>query len=143
MNTAISVLVCVLLCLIEVSGLPRKPVCGKNEYLESGCVDGCEPTCAYPSKGICNAPCKFGQCVCEDGYYRNAQGNCTEPEKCSSVRKSCAKPLRCQISCLQKTEPSFCKNEGCIPFGCECKEGFVLYYDAKGLPTCIRQSDCP
>ncbi|KHJ80291.1 trypsin Inhibitor like cysteine rich domain protein [Oesophagostomum dentatum] len=100
---------------------------------------------------MCHAPCDFNKCVCKDGYYRNSQGNCTEPKKCrrercgsaNSVRKSCAKPLECQISCLQKEEPRFCKSLKCIPFGCECEEGFVLYYDEKGLPTCIPQSKCP
>ncbi|KHJ81877.1 trypsin Inhibitor like cysteine rich domain protein [Oesophagostomum dentatum] len=100
-------------------------------------------------KGICNTPCDSNKCVCMEGFYRNSQGKCTKDcfsEPCGSphaTRKQCGKPLECQVTCLQKSEPRFCKNLSCLPMACECNSGYVLHYGADGLPTCILPTECP
>ncbi|RWS21759.1 scavenger receptor cysteine-rich protein-like protein, partial [Leptotrombidium deliense] len=57
--------------------------CDKNEKYTT-CRPSCQTTCAEYKNGIvpeCTKECFIG-CVCEDGFYRNAQNVCTAASEC-------------------------------------------------------------
>ncbi|VDM66435.1 unnamed protein product [Strongylus vulgaris] len=50
--------------------------CGTNESYRD-CASHCEPTCA-----ICIQSCAPGKCQCNQGFYRNASGQCVTANDC-------------------------------------------------------------
>ncbi|EGT32070.1 hypothetical protein CAEBREN_20270 [Caenorhabditis brenneri] len=113
--------------------------CGGRENESFQLSKACEATCANPVQEC------LGDCVCNEGYVRNAQGNCVKSEDCSVVQ--CALN-EVYTSCYQECEDKKCfpsDTDGlcgippeCVP-GCYCKRGFVRTPQGK----CVKPANCP
>ncbi|CAJ0591842.1 unnamed protein product, partial [Cylicocyclus nassatus] len=120
--------------------------CEKNEEIGE-CGRECENTCAF-IKMSCSLKCSSKACVCKKGYYRDSKGNCTNDcrkEECAAPnmeRKRCAKKPDCQNTCVGKVgSVKFCK-DACVPYGCECKSGFLLLEPRYDFPQCVTEKEC-
>lgn len=66
---------------------PPEVLCSKpHEYYPPCGRTACnDPTCENPNDDmVCTADCKYTNfgCVCEQGYYRDAAGDCVEKSQC-------------------------------------------------------------
>nr|XP_042894714.1 zonadhesin isoform X7 [Parasteatoda tepidariorum] len=111
--------------------------CSKNEVYKK-CGTACPETCAKRGIRPCTKQCVPG-CFCRDGFVRNSENKCVNPEKCPKDKcppneqySDCANPCNdCQIK--GKCNFLVCNK------GCDCIKGH--YRDESG--KCIPEALCP
>ncbi|GBP53685.1 Antichymotrypsin-2 [Eumeta japonica] len=87
------------------------------------------------------------QCRCKEGYYRDSNGECVEPDQCSQecpkneVYSSCIQGECRALNCSQLGVPISCPRidpQQCIK-GCICAEGYLRDETGK----CVPNDKCP
>ncbi|XP_015109674.1 inducible metalloproteinase inhibitor protein [Diachasma alloeum] len=114
------------------------------------CGTVCPLTCARPEPGFCTKQCAVNVCRCEEGYVRNANGQCVRPSQCPRRDPRCTRRCTggphdrctlcgsaCPLTCA-RPNPGICTLQ-CIVNTCECERGYVR--NAEG--QCVRPNQCP
>jgi len=92
---------------------------------------------------MCTMQCVQG-CYCEEGYFRNSDGNCVPLSECKPQVTTCslshevynACGTACPLTCDNYNTPPAC-TEQCVP-GCYCEDGY--FRNSKG--NCVTKSEC-
>ncbi|XP_028178873.1 zonadhesin-like isoform X3 [Ostrinia furnacalis] len=108
---------------------PKPPNC-----IAERCEDATNPQ-------PCNRPYPnyMPQCVCKEGYYRNASDICVKRSECPV---QCSTPVKCRPTCAVPN-PRNCPSRSPAAAnvdGCECQEGYIL---SEVGGKCIKIEDCP
>ncbi|XP_063827347.1 zonadhesin-like isoform X4 [Ostrinia nubilalis] len=108
---------------------PKPPNC-----IAERCEDATNPQ-------PCNRPYPnyTPQCVCKEGYYRNASDICVKRSECPV---QCSIPVKCRPTCAVPN-PRNCSSRSPAAAnvdGCECQEGYIL---SEVGGKCIKIEDCP
>ncbi|CAG9785236.1 unnamed protein product [Diatraea saccharalis] len=126
---------------------PKPLYCGPNEV--ETCAKKCPPEKTCRNRGIMisclNDPCPCTRkCVCADGYYRNAIGECITGEQCDR----CQKPnefYSCNSACDNECINIYSQNRTNCPIKniqcnerCYCDDGYAR--DASN--NCIPVNQC-
>jgi len=113
----------------DPNNVPNCFICTKEGLIPKDCGDKiCDPetddcVCCLGSGDVGpNEKCVDKQCVCDDGYVRDVNGNCIPEPECE-VDKDCPDCENCNR--LGKCKPKVCP-EGTVPVpdgegGCDCK----------------------
>lgn len=126
------------------SAAARGPVtdaseCWANEELHT-CGLRCEPAC-HDRFPVCTTTCGPPGCFCEDGYYRDASGNCVTKDTCTTSCRLNSNwsicPSLCEATC---DDPNPTCSSGCGNAKCACDYGLVR---DKSTGNCIAASACP
>ncbi|CAJ0595141.1 unnamed protein product [Cylicocyclus nassatus] len=87
-------------------------------------------------------------CQCKNGFYES-NGRCVpdcSKERCpvpNAIRSNCTARPHCQPSCFQKPENSlYICYKSCIPFECECKNGYIRVDNSWEGSKCISLETC-
>lgn len=116
--------------------------CTKDHEYYTDCGTACPLYCNVPFVNFCTLQCVPG-CFCEDGYFRDTNGNCVLPQDCPKIDcpehevYSDCEANGCQNTCENPNMSQLCDGM-CIP-GCVCEEGYIR--DANG--TCVSIDQCP
>ncbi|KAF8381528.1 hypothetical protein PRIPAC_70670, partial [Pristionchus pacificus] len=71
-----------VLSALIACGSAQNPSCGKNERYNV-CGNHCEPKCGQYGGFPCILLCGPPACVCEENFYRHANGHCATKQECS------------------------------------------------------------
>jgi len=110
------------------------PQCGPNSQLVK-CPNPCAPTCADPNPtGPCTKMCIVEGCQCDEGYAKDANGNCvklvngqcqeTNTTQCGPHAQFVKCPNPCAPTCVNPNPSPIC-SKMCLLEGCLCDKGYA------------------
>ncbi|XP_011298965.1 SCO-spondin [Fopius arisanus] len=114
------------------------------------CGTVCPLTCDRPEIRACTKQCAVNVCRCEEGYVRNADGQCVKPRQCPRREPGCTRRCtggphdRCTLcgsACprtCDRPNPTICTLQ-CLVNVCECERGYVRNDHGQ----CVRPNQCP
>lgn len=109
---------------------PEEPKCGPNEIFRS-CGSVCPPTCENPHPSpFCSTDCVVG-CFCQEGYLRNAKGECVLEANCDNQKRMIAEV------------PSSNRIPRVPPPRDQCPTDREIYSDCGTTQDCIVSCDSP
>ncbi|XP_075970402.1 uncharacterized protein LOC142972888 isoform X3 [Anticarsia gemmatalis] len=128
----------------------KVPQCGDHEILSDCPSLACRPLSCSEVGFPVGCPVDDSECpekpacICEDGYVKNATGQCIPIKECPSCGGDTNAVSGCGVHCGNSCSDYKKKDVQCIEIcyenACDCKKGFV--YD-ETTKKCVRPKECP